>query len=160
MSVGSCLNAAAQLVKAASEEAAKVTQELDTRERAQLSEALGVGTRGAKPRHSQAALRDLEDQQKLRAKRLQRDALDRMLTELTAFERDVLMEQTLPREAERHFVNSDLRPDIEPPARDATPEGTIRRIDAILDARTALEGNVTPLLAMEAMLVAIGEVRR
>lgn len=160
VSVGACLSAAATLVQAAGEEAGRTSQRLDAREKAELSEALGVGGRGARPRHAQAALRELDDQQKLRAKRLQRDALDRMLTELTTYERDVLMEQTLPREAERHFVNSDLRPEIESAARDSTPEITIRRIDAILEARRALEGNVTPLLAMEAMLLAIGEARR
>ncbi len=37
-------------------------------------------------------------------------------------------------------------------ARDA-PEATLRRIDAILACRTALEGNVAPLLAMESLMI-------
>ncbi|MCG0377481.1 hypothetical protein L4442_00050, partial [Pseudomonas aeruginosa] len=41
-------------------------------------------------RNAQAAIRDLEKQQSARLKRLQRDALDRVLTELTAYHRDVL----------------------------------------------------------------------
>ena len=39
-------------------------------------------------------MKDLEDQQKARAKRFQRDAIDRALTELTGFYRDVLSVQT------------------------------------------------------------------
>ena len=60
-------DAAANVVEAATEEAAAVTGELDAREKAELSEALGFTTKGARPRNAQAALRDLEDQQKARA---------------------------------------------------------------------------------------------
>ena len=37
----------------------------------------------------------------------------------------------------------------------STPESTLRRIDAILAARTAIDVNVAPLLAVEAMTVAL-----
>ena len=40
-------------------------------------------------------------------------------------------------------------------AADSTPEQTIRRMDAIGTARERLAGNVAPLLAMEAMAVAL-----
>ena len=76
------------------QEAAAATGELDASERTALEEALGFGTKGARPRQAQAALKDLEDQQKARAKRFQRDAIDRALTELTGFYRDVLSIQT------------------------------------------------------------------
>lgn len=152
VSLPDCLTAAANLVEAAGEEAQATTIELDARERAELSEALGVGTRGARPRNAQAALRDLEDQQKARAKRLQRDALDRVLTELTAYYRDVLVVQT---RAGDELVNAELRPEIEEFARRDAPERTLRRIDAILECRTALEGNVAPLLAMESLMIAV-----
>lgn len=152
VSLPDCLTAAANLVEAAGEEAQATTTELDARERAELSEALGVGTRGARPRNAQAALRDLEDQQKARAKRLQRDALDRVLTELTAYYRDVLVVQT---RAGDELVNAELRPEIEEFARRDAPERTLRRIDAILECRTALEGNVAPLLAMESLMIAV-----
>ena len=42
-------------------------------------------------------------------------------------------------------------------ARRSTPEATLRRIDALLACRTALEGNVAPLLAVEAMMIALVE---
>ena len=92
--LGSCLTAAANLVEASSEEAAAATTTLDSRERTELEEALGFTTLGARPRQAQAAIKELEEQQKARAKRLQRDAIDRALTELTGFYRDLLSVQT------------------------------------------------------------------
>ncbi|WP_434556968.1 DNA polymerase III subunit delta' [Tessaracoccus lapidicaptus] len=156
-SMTACLDAAENLVAAASEEAAQTTAELDAKEMAALQEALGLGGRGAKPRSAQAAVRDLEDQQKARAKRLQRDALDRVLTELTAYYRDVLAVQTAPGV---ELVNADLADEIEPLARRSTPEQTVHALDAILEARTALEGNVAPLLAVEAMLLSVSRASR
>ncbi|AQP49072.1 DNA polymerase III subunit delta' [Tessaracoccus aquimaris] len=151
-SVTACLDAAHNLVESSAQEAAQATAELDAKEMATLQEMLGLGGRGAKPRNAQAAIRDLEDQQKARAKRLQRDALDRVLTELTGYFRDVLAAQTAPGVA---LVNSDLADEIEPIARRSTPEQTVHALDAILQARTALEGNVAPLLAFEALLISL-----
>ena len=150
--LGGCLAAAAQLVEACSTEAAAATADLDGRERRALEEALGFGTKGARPRQAQAALKDLEDQQRARAKRFQRDAIDRALTELTGYYRDVLSVQT---GSGAELVNADLSAQIFALARRSTPESTLRRIDALLGCRTALEGNVAPLLAVESTLIAL-----
>ena len=152
--LGACLAAAAQVVEAATAEAAEATGELDAKERTALEEALGFGTTGAKPRQAQAALKDLEDQQRARSKRFQRDAIDRTLTELTGFYRDVLSIQT---GSGAQVINEDLRPAIAVLARKSTPESTLHRIDALLACRTALEGNVAPLLAVEAALIGLVE---
>jgi DNA polymerase III subunit delta' len=152
--LGACLIAAAQIVESSTAEAAEATSELDAKERAALEEALGFGTKGARPRQAQAAIKELEDQQKARTKRFQRDAIDRTLTELTGFYRDVLSIQTgsgMP------LINEDLRPQIVVLARKSTPESTLHRIDALLGCRTALEGNVAPLLAVEAALIGLVE---
>jgi DNA polymerase-3 subunit delta' len=150
--LGACLTAAATLVDASAAEAATATRDLDTGERATLEEALGFGTRGARPRQAQTALKDLEDQQRARAKRFQRDAIDRALTELTGFYRDVLSVQT---GSGVGLVNEELRGSVTSLATRSTPESTLRRIDALLACRTALEGNVAPLLAVEATMVAL-----
>jgi DNA polymerase-3 subunit delta' len=42
-------------------------------------------------------------------------------------------------------------------SRKSTPESTLRRIDALLGCRTALETNVAPLLAVEATLIGLVE---
>lgn len=156
-SVTACLDAAENLVSSASEEATQATAELDAKELASLQAAMGIGGRGAKPRNAQAAVRELEEQQKARVKRIQRDALDRVLTEFTGYYRDVLAVQTAP---EVPLVNADLADEIEPFARQSRPEQTVRALDAILQARTALEGNVAPLLALEALLIGLAAARR
>ncbi|MGZ4620252.1 MAG: DNA polymerase III subunit delta', partial [Frankiaceae bacterium] len=40
-------------------------------------------------------------------------------------------------------------------ARSGTAESTLRRVDAVLAARVAIDANVAPLLAIEAMTVAL-----
>lgn len=152
--LGACLSAAARLVEACAAEATAATADVNTRERTALEEALGFGTRGARPRQAQAAVKELEDQQKARAKRYQRDAIDRALTELTGFYRDVLSVQT---RSGAPLVNVDLEPSVNVLARRSGPEATLRRIDALLGCRTALEGNVAPLLAVESTLISLVE---
>ena len=152
--LGACLAAAAQVVETSTAEAAVATNELDARERSALEEALGFGTKGAKPRQTQAAIKELEEQQRARIKRFQRDAIDRTLTELTGFYRDVLSIQT---GSGAPLINEDLRPQIAVLARKSTAESTLRRIDALLACRTALEGNVAHLLAVEAALIGLVE---
>jgi DNA polymerase III subunit delta' len=152
--LGACLSAAAQLIEGSTAEASAATGDLDARERAELTEALGFGTKGARPRQAQAAVKDLEEVQRARAKRFQRDAIDRALTELTGFYRDVLSIQT---GSGAPLVNAELQPQIAVLARKSSPESTLRRIDALLGCRTALEGNVAPLLAVEATMIALVE---
>lgn len=150
--LGACLTAAANLVDAANEEAAPVAARLDSAERADMEQALGLGTRGVKPRGTQGALREMEDQHKARGKRLQRDALDRSLVDLMSFYRDVLVLQT---GGGVDLVNEESRRDVEAVARAGPPESTIRRIQAVLACREALEGSVAPLLALEALMIAL-----
>ena len=78
------------MVEASTAEAAAATGELDATERAALEEAPGIRHEGAKPRQAQAFMKELEEQQRARAKRFQRDAIDRTRLELTGFYRDVL----------------------------------------------------------------------
>jgi len=152
--LGGCLEAASDLIAASTAEADSMTAALDARERAELEQALGFGTKGAKPRQAQAALKDLTDQQRARSKRLQRDAIDRALTELTGFYRDVLSVQTASGAA---LVNTEIAERVNRHANRSTPESTLRRIDALLGCREALENNVAPLLAVEAMMIGLVE---
>lgn len=148
--LGACMNAATRLVEAASEDAAPIAARLDEQEKAELEQALGVGTRGAKPRGAQGALKELADEQKTRLKRLQRDALDRALVDLMSLYRDVLVVQGA---GGVELINEEARRDIDRIGRASSAETTLRRIQTILDAREALSENVAPQLAMEAMTV-------
>jgi DNA polymerase-3 subunit delta' len=104
------------------------------------------------PAGAAAQLAELDRQHKARAKRMQRDALDRALTDLASFYRDVLVVQL---GADVGLVNEELRPALVSAAASATPEQSLRRIDAILACKVAIEGNVAPLLAVEAMALAL-----
>ncbi|HSN44668.1 MAG TPA: DNA polymerase III subunit delta' [Propionibacteriaceae bacterium] len=167
VSVGECLRAADLLVKSTAEDAERATADVSARERAALNEALGFGTKGARPRNTQAAIKELEDEQKARVKRSQRDALDRILSEFTSWYRDVLALQTSAigpgakgtgiNATGPNLINPDLRAGLESAARSASPEATLRRIDAILACREALETNVAPLLAVEALLLNLAD---
>jgi DNA polymerase-3 subunit delta' len=152
--VAACFTAAANLVDAAREEAGAITTSLDQSETSALKEALGdVGGRGkARPRGVAGALSDLEKRQRSRATRTQRDALDRAMLDLAAFYRDVLMLQL---GADVELLNGDLQGALQRLAESSTPESTLRRIEAILACREAIDINVAPLLAVESMAVAL-----
>jgi DNA polymerase III subunit delta' len=152
--VSSCLDAAAALVDAAKAEAAAVSEALDSREKDALREAYGdVGGKGStKPRGIAGALSDLDKRQRSRSTRTQRDSLDRALVDLAAFYRDVLVLQF---RSKVDLINPDLETSLHDVAEDSSPESTLRRIEAVLAAREAIETNVAPLLAVEAMAVAL-----
>ncbi|MDR1449772.1 MAG: DNA polymerase III subunit delta' [Propionibacteriaceae bacterium] len=152
-SLGDCLTAAERIVKTAESDAVAATAELDAREREELTQTVAAsGARGLRTRHAATALKELGEQQQMRLKRCQRDGLDAALTELTGYYRDVLVRQTA---SAVPLLNSDFEAAVGEAAARTTAEATVRRLDAILEARQALEGNVPPLLAMEALFVAL-----
>ncbi|MDU7361416.1 MAG: DNA polymerase III subunit delta' [Propionibacteriaceae bacterium] len=152
-SVSDCLVAAENLVANATADADEICASLDEREMAALKESLGVGGRGTrKSRHAQSAIRELEEEHKTRRKRIIRDSLDRVLTEFTAFYRDVLTVQTA---AGAPLINSDVADLVQQVARRGKAARTVQILDHILTTRTRLEGSVTPQLALEALLVSI-----
>jgi DNA polymerase-3 subunit delta' len=154
--VGSALTAARDLVDAAQAEAAALTSSRDVVEKESLANALGAGATGkgvtGATRAGAGALKELEKRQKSRGTRTSRDALDRALVDLAAFYRDVLQVQLGTRTP---LVHADLREQAAVIARATSPESTLRRIDAVLACREALEANVAPLLAVEAMALAL-----
>jgi DNA polymerase III subunit delta' len=156
-SVGGTLLAAKNLVDAAKAEAEQLAAMRDEPEREALATALGAGATGkgytgGTPRGGAGALKDLEKQQKSRATRTQRDALDRALVDLAAFYRDVLALQVGSAAVP---VHADLTQQAQALARSSSPEDTLRRIDAVLGCRTAIDGNVNAQLAVDAMALAL-----
>src|SRR5439155_1134317 len=84
------------------------------------------------------------------APRTQRDALDRALIDIAAFYRDVLAQQFDPSGAAAlGLVHQDHAPQTRAIAAGSTPATTLRRIEAVLEARRAIAANVAPLLAVE-----------
>ncbi|MFI9001218.1 DNA polymerase III subunit delta' [Streptomyces sp. NPDC053541] len=150
--VGGGLRAAQELIDAAAEDAKQVAEEVDVKETEELKAALGAAQGGRMPRGTAGAMKELEDRQKRRRTRTQRDSLDLALSDLTGFYRDVLALQLRARTA---LANEDVRDSLEQIARDTSPERTLRRIEAVLACREALDRNVAPLLAVEAMTMAL-----
>ncbi|MZD07186.1 DNA polymerase III subunit delta' [Streptomyces sp. SID5785] len=150
--VGGCLKAAQELVDAAAEDSKQLAEEVDTKETEELKAALGAQSGGRMPRGTAGVMKDLEDKQKRRRTRSQRDSLDLALTELTGVYRDVLALQLGSRVA---LANVDVQDTLERLARETSPESTLRRIEAIGGCRDALDRNVAPLLAVEAMTMAL-----
>ncbi|GAB3166646.1 DNA polymerase III subunit delta' [Streptomyces incanus] len=150
--IGNALKAAQELVDAAAEDAKQLAEQMDTKETDELKAALGAVQGGRLPRGTAGVVKELEDMQKRRRTRTQRDSLDVALTDLTSFYRDVLALQLGSRVA---IANADAEDTLERLARGNSPESTLRRIEAIAACRDALDRNVTPLLAVEAMTMAL-----
>lgn len=154
--VGDAVLAAGELVEVAQEQAKAATEERNASERAELLRSLGAGEGAATPRSLppavRAQVRQLEDDQKRRATRAQRDVLDQAMVDLLSLYRDVLVVQL---GAEVDLVNVAQAAAVAALAASSTPEQTIRRMDAIGLARTRVAGNVAPALAVEAMTVAL-----
>ncbi|MEW2388919.1 DNA polymerase III subunit delta' [Streptomyces venezuelae] len=150
--IGGCLKAAQELIDTATEDAKQVAEEVDAKETEELKAALGAAQGGRMPRGTAGAMKELEDKQKRRRTRTQRDSLDLALTDLTALYRDVLALQLGSQVA---IANTEVQDMLQRLALAAAPEATLRRIEAISACRTALDRNVAPLLAVEAMTVAL-----
>lgn len=152
--VGACFDAASALIEAAEAEAATAFAENNTTERAALEQALGAGGTGrgaaGAMRGAAGQIKDLEKRQKSRATRSQRDALDRALVDLAGFYRDVLVTSL---RAPVPVVHTDIAGSSSAAAEKWTPESTLRRLEAIVACRDAIEQNVKPRIAVEAMML-------
>jgi DNA polymerase-3 subunit delta' len=158
VSLSACLDAAEELVGSAKEETEAATAALDSAETEALKTSLGVGARGpgvtAATRGGAGALKELERKQKSRATRIGRDSLDRALVDLAGMYRDALV-LAVGGESAPTLNHPDRHADAAELGRLIGPEGALRRIDAVLACRTALEQNVKPRVAVEALTVAL-----
>ncbi len=151
-SLGACMAAAAHLVDLAAVDAQPVADRLNAEERADLDLSLGMGTPGVRTSGYAVALKDLDARQRLRAKRLQRDALDRYLLDLASLYRDAIAVQL---GWTGDLVNEEIRSSVDDLAGRVPPETNLRRVTAIFDHREAMEGEVAPALAMESLMLAL-----
>ncbi|MFI0351128.1 DNA polymerase III subunit delta' [Actinomadura sp. 9N407] len=150
--VGPAVTAAATLMAAATADARATTEELDAIETADLRRALGENGEGRMPPGTAGALRELKERQRSRAIRIRRDSLHRALLDMASYYRDVLVLQF---GSTTELVNPDRIAELLTAASSGTPEETLRRLDAIMECRNRIDANVTPLLAVEAMSLAL-----
>ncbi len=153
-SLAACLAAADELILSAEEEAKSRSAALDSAETENWQVAYGAGGQGpglgrGGVRGAAAAMKDLERRQKSRASRLNRDALDRSLVDLAGCYRDVLVVRA--RAADAQLAHPDRRAETARLAASLEPGAALVRLEAVLECREALELNVKPRVALEAM---------
>jgi DNA polymerase-3 subunit delta' len=146
------MTCAANLADAATEEAKPRSETFDAKEQSDFELTYGAGTKGVRSSGYAPARKELERNQKQRAKRFVRDAIDRSLLDLASFYRDVVAVQlgsTGP------LVNQELIQEVATMARGTTGEVSAQRLEAIFSTREALEGEVAPLLALESLMISL-----
>ena len=151
-SVSGAVATAARLVEIANEDAGALSERTDQAEREALLVSLGIAPGGAVPSALRSHVKSLEEDQKRRKTRSQRDALDRILVDVMSLLRDVLMIQV---GAGVDPINVSHTEAVEAKARVMTPEQTLVALDAVREARDRIEHNSPPLLVLEAMLIAL-----
>ena len=159
--IGAAFAAAQDVVDAATEDAEERGTERDGAERLELSRSMGVENPNRVPRWAAPAFKTLKETQAKRARRTIRDSLDRMLLDLAAYYRDVLVVQV---GSSVELVNAEIEPDVRQMASATAPSTTLQRIEAIQEARRMIGAvrdeqgqarSVAPLLAMEALMVSL-----
>ena len=145
-----------ELLATAKGEATSMSDSRDAAELEELKTALGAGGTGkgavGAARGTAGVVKEMEKRQKSRATRTQRDVLDRALVDLSGFYRDVIarsLGSTAP------LMNPDMAGDIEVAASRLGSVGALQRLDAVLACREAIEVNVKPQIAVEAMMMAL-----
>lgn len=150
--VGDAVVVAGELADLATAEAKAAGEERDAAEKVELLRMLGVDQEKTVPTHVRSQLKHLEEEQKRRATRMQRDVLDRALLDILSLYRDVLVTQL--GQTVEHF-NADHREMISRIATASRAEETLVKLDAIGLARTRLTTNSAPLLTIEALTVSL-----
>ena len=148
--VSDAVIAAGSLLELAGDDAKALTAERDAEERASALRSMGIEPGGTIPPALRSQMKALEEDQKRRATRSLRDGIDRILVDLTSLYRDILLIQL---GAGTELVNYTIEDRLTAHSAATTPQRTLLAIDAITTARKRIDGNVAPLLALEAMLV-------
>ena len=151
--IADAYKAAQTLVDMATAQAKAQAEARDEKEIASLQEAYGKGATGRGMATGGAkAVKELEKEQKSRATRMVRDSIDGALLDIATFFRDVMMVQA---GATDTLINTDMREEIIAYAHKTTPHSTVRKVNAIMKARTHLSHNAAPLLTCEALMCQI-----
>ena len=150
--LGDAMRGAAALAKVAEADAAALTEQLDQREREDALRSLGLAPGAAVPPQMRAQIRNLEEDQKKRAKRSVRDGIDRILTDLLSLYRDVLLTAL---GAEPELVNREQARRITELAEIWSPRQALDVVSAVETARLRLGRNITPGLVLEALFARV-----
>jgi DNA polymerase-3 subunit delta' len=148
--ISSAFAAAQTLVDLVTQQATTAAELRNEKETDDLALAYGKGATGrGMATGGSKAIKELEKEQKTRQTRMIRDGLDAALLDIATFYRDVMMVQAGASDA---LINKELETEIRTLAEKTKPQSTIKKINAIMDARTNLSHNAAPLLTVEALM--------
>jgi DNA polymerase-3 subunit delta' len=152
--IPACFMNASNLLSAATDDAKAITDPLDVFEEQQLATSFGAGSdvriKGQLKKTMDAAAKDMAKRQKTRSTRTVRDQIDRALVDLMGLYRDVLLIQL---DSGLPLINEEMRPQLQQLAAHSVENDTGRRMRAINYGRAQIQANVTPLLAMESLMI-------
>ncbi|UFU07153.1 DNA polymerase III subunit delta' [Ruania halotolerans] len=150
--VGDAVLAAQRLVDDATEQSKVATTERDAAEKSELMRTIGAEEGARIPPALRAQIRQLEEEQKRRSRRALIDLLDRAMIDLLSYYRDVLVSQL---GSDVPLVNQAHAARITAMAEHSTPEQSVHRMEAVGLARTRIAAGAAPLLAVEALTIAL-----
>lgn len=136
----------------AKKDADALTEERDAEERTALLATLGIQEGGTVPPALRTEFKALEESQKRRATRSLRDGIDRILVDLLSLFRDVL---TIQLGAKAELVNSELRNQIDDMAITSSASDSIKKLEALAEARKRIDSNVRDLMVLESLAMAL-----
>jgi DNA polymerase-3 subunit delta' len=140
--------AAEHLLSVAKRDAQALSEERDSKERANLLRAYGLSETDKLPPNLRAEFKALEENQKRRNTRALRDGIDRIFTDAESFFRDIM---SLQLAAGVELTNPELEAELIARANSTTSLQTIEILDAVAQARMRLAANVRDLLVLEAL---------
>ncbi len=147
--ISDAMAAAEKLIGISDDAAEAVAAERNERERQELMRTLGI-EEGEKVNPSmRAQLRNLEEDQKRRARRIKTDTLDRFLVDLQTFFRDVL---TLQLGTGSALINAHLADELAAYAQARSSAKTLELLDSVALTRRRISTNASAKLAFEAMM--------
>lgn len=150
-SASAAMEAANDLHKLVQDEAEASAADRNAAERAGLLRSLGLTEDEPIPPKLRGHVRRMEDNQTARNRRAIHDALDRAMIDLSGIFRDLLL---LHVTSDTELINEHMRTKLTEYAATISAEHCLNALEAITLARKRLAGNVPPLLALEAMLLA------
>lgn len=132
----------------ARKDATALSKERDEEERAALLHSMGLAPSDTIPAALRSEFKALDEAQKRRNSRSLRDALDRIFVDLLALYRDVL---SLQLGGGVELVNEDLTAEIIDLAGKSNSPKTIKKLDAIEEARLRISRNVRDVTVLDAL---------
>lgn len=136
----------------ARKDATALSKERDEEEKAALLHSMGLTPSDTIPPALRSEFKALDEAQKRRNSRSLRDALDRIFVDLLALYRDVL---SLQLGGGVELVNEELTSEIVDLATKSTSPKTIKKLDAIEEARLRISRNVRDATVLDALAASL-----